>query len=164
MGLRPTLLRDVSDSLRPHVVCQAPLSMGFPRQEYWSGLPFPPPGDLPNPGIEPESPAALALQAASLPTETKPSGRWLNRGRGVGQSTCLHWPDQAVTTGGAEQLWFWIAPCILAGQRAGDVRGRVPQDRASESRRCPRGLPLHAQLTPPPSICYLLFFSSFIEI
>ena len=34
------------------VACQAPLSMGFPRQEYWSGLPFPPPGDLPNPGIE----------------------------------------------------------------------------------------------------------------
>ena len=36
---------------------QAPLSMGFPRQEYWSGLPFPSPGDLPDPGIEPESPA-----------------------------------------------------------------------------------------------------------
>ena len=40
--------------------------MGFPRQEYWSGLPFPSPGDLPNPGIEPGSPA---LQADSLPTE-----------------------------------------------------------------------------------------------
>ena len=36
---------------------QAPLSKGFSRQEYWSGLPFPPPGDLPNPGIEPVSPA-----------------------------------------------------------------------------------------------------------
>ena len=36
---------------------QAPLSMGFSRQEYWSGLPFPPPGHLPNPGIEPVSPA-----------------------------------------------------------------------------------------------------------
>ena len=34
---------------------QAPLSMGFPRQEYWSGFPFPSPGDLPNPGIEPTS-------------------------------------------------------------------------------------------------------------
>ena len=33
------------------VPCQAPLSMGFSRQEYWSGWPFPPPGDLPNPGI-----------------------------------------------------------------------------------------------------------------
>ena len=43
---------------------QAPLSMGFPRQEYCSGLPFPSPGDLPDPGIEP---ASLALQADSLP-------------------------------------------------------------------------------------------------
>ena len=39
------------------VACQAPLSMGFPRQEYWNRLPFPSPGDLPNPGIEPVSPA-----------------------------------------------------------------------------------------------------------
>ena len=46
---------------------QAPLSMGFSRQEYWSGLPFPTPGDLPNPGIEPRSPA---LQADSLPSES----------------------------------------------------------------------------------------------
>ena len=36
---------------------QAPLSMGFSRQEYWSGLPYPTPGDLPHPGIEPSSPA-----------------------------------------------------------------------------------------------------------
>ena len=43
---------------------QAPLSMGFPRKEYWSGWPFPSPGDLPNPGIKPTSPA---LQADSLP-------------------------------------------------------------------------------------------------
>ena len=43
---------------------QAPLSMGFSRQEYWSGLPFPTLGDLPNPGFEPKS---LALQADSLP-------------------------------------------------------------------------------------------------
>ena len=48
------------------VACQAPLSMGFSRQEYWSGLPFPSPGDLPNPGIELRSPI---LQAGSLPTE-----------------------------------------------------------------------------------------------
>ena len=39
------------------VACQTPLSMGFSRQEYWSRLPFPPPGDLPNPGIEPTSSA-----------------------------------------------------------------------------------------------------------
>ena len=44
------------------VAHQAPLSMGFSRQEYWGGLPFPPLGDLPNPGIEPGS---LALQTDS---------------------------------------------------------------------------------------------------
>ena len=48
------------------IACQAPLSMGFSRQEYWSGLPFPSPGDLSDPGIEPRSPA---LQADSLPTD-----------------------------------------------------------------------------------------------
>ena len=40
---------------------QAPLSMGFSRQEYWSGLPCPPPGDLPNPGVEPSSLMSPAL-------------------------------------------------------------------------------------------------------
>ena len=48
------------------VARQAPLSMGFSRPEYWSGLPFPSPGDLPNPRIEPGSPA---LQADSLSSE-----------------------------------------------------------------------------------------------
>ena len=43
------------------VACQAPLSMEFSRQEHWSGLPFPPPGDLPNPGIEPMSHVSPAL-------------------------------------------------------------------------------------------------------
>ena len=61
---------DVSDSLQ---LCeQQPTSLlcpwGFSRQEYWSGLPCPPPGDLPNPGIEPRSPT---LQADSLPAELR---------------------------------------------------------------------------------------------
>ena len=42
------------------VACQTPLSMGFPRQEYWSGFPCPPPGDLPHPGIKPASLMSLA--------------------------------------------------------------------------------------------------------
>jgi len=47
--------------------CQVPLSMGFSRQEYWSGLPCPPPGDLPDPGIKPASlPSNLHWQAGSL--------------------------------------------------------------------------------------------------
>ena len=49
------------------VTCQAPLFIGFSRKEYWSGLPFPTPGDLPVPGIEPASLASPALQADSLP-------------------------------------------------------------------------------------------------
>ena len=54
------------------VACQAPLSMEFSRQEYWNGLPFPPPGGFPDPGIELASPASPTLQADSLPGE--PSG------------------------------------------------------------------------------------------
>ena len=54
------------------VVHQAPLSMGFPRQEYWSGLPFPSPGDLPDPGIEPASPA-LAGRFSTAEPPGKPS-------------------------------------------------------------------------------------------
>ena len=55
--------------------CSLPgsLSMGFSRQEYWSGLPFPSPGDLPNPGIEPRSPA---LEADTLTSE--PPGKYKN--------------------------------------------------------------------------------------
>ena len=49
------------------VAHQAPLSLGFSWQEYWSGLPFPPPEDFPDPGIEPMSPASPALQADCLP-------------------------------------------------------------------------------------------------
>ena len=50
------------------VAHQAPLSMGFPRQEYWSGLPFPTPEDLPNPGIEPASFLSPALTGRSFTT------------------------------------------------------------------------------------------------
>ena len=58
----------MSDSKTPWTVAhQAPLSMGFPRQEYWSGLPFPSPGDLPDPGIEPMSLASPARSVCSLP-------------------------------------------------------------------------------------------------
>ena len=55
------------------VAHQAPLSVKFPRQEYWSGLPFPPPGDLPGPGIEITSPEAPALAGRFF--TTKPPGK-----------------------------------------------------------------------------------------
>ena len=51
------------------VAHQAPLSMAFFRQEYWSGLPVPSPGDLSDPGIEPKCPVSPALQADCLPAE-----------------------------------------------------------------------------------------------
>ena len=68
----------MSDSVRPlwTVAHQFPLSMGFPRQEYWSGVPFLFPGDLPDPGIEPMSPVSPALAGGFF--TTKPPGK-LNR-------------------------------------------------------------------------------------
>ena len=65
--------------------------MGFSRQEYWSGLPFPSPGNLPDPGIEPMSPA---LQADSLPT--KLGGKQALEGRLYGAGTFSH--DRASET------------------------------------------------------------------
>ena len=70
------------------VAHQAPLSMGFPRQEYWSGLPFPSPGDLLNPGIEPTSVASPTLSGVIFTT----SATWeqvvplneLLKARGIG--------------------------------------------------------------------------------
>ena len=55
------------DPMDCRTVGQVPLPMGFSRQEDWSGLPCPPPGDLANPGTEPTSPAAPALQEDSVP-------------------------------------------------------------------------------------------------
>ena len=73
------------------VAHQAPLSMGLSRQEYWSGLPFPSPGDLPEPGIKPWSPA---LQADSLLSESpgKPKAQW-----GVGLNCCCYFLSQIQT-------------------------------------------------------------------
>ena len=70
LSIHPCLCSVMSDSATLWTVAhQAPLSMGFSRQKYWSGLPCPPPGDLPNTGIKPTSPVSPALQVDSLPTE-----------------------------------------------------------------------------------------------
>ena len=67
MKVKVKLLSRVQVFETPWMVAyQAPWSMGFSRQEYWSGLPFPTPGELPNPGIEPGSPA---LQTDALLSE-----------------------------------------------------------------------------------------------
>ena len=82
----------VSDSAIPwSVALQAPLSMEFSRQGYWGGLPFPSPGDLPNPGVESGSPA---LQADSLPSE--PPGKpkeWRVFGKCPGTSKKMAWRE-----------------------------------------------------------------------
>ena len=64
---------------------QAPLSMGFPRQEYWIGLPFPSPGDLPDPGVEPGSPA---LKADCLPSELL--GKQIMGNGAINEMICIH--------------------------------------------------------------------------
>ena len=69
------------------VAHQAPLSMGFPRQEYWNGFPFPPPGNLPDAGIKPTSPVSPALQVGSLPLSYLESLPWTSP---RAQFTSLH--------------------------------------------------------------------------
>ena len=71
------------------VAFQAPLSMGFSRPEYWSGLPFPSPGDLPDPGIEPGSPAWQAESLLSEPPgkpNSKNSGKLLEDFKAEGKT------------------------------------------------------------------------------
>ena len=63
------------------VAHQAPPSMGFPRQEYWSGLPFPSPGDLPHPGIEPVSFMSPALACGFFTSSTTWEAKYKSEGR-----------------------------------------------------------------------------------
>ena len=72
------------------VAHQTPVSMRFPRQEYWSGLPFPTPVDLPDPGIEPEFPVSPALGFFTTEPPGKPNV-WLMRYNSIQTSKCyLH--------------------------------------------------------------------------
>ena len=74
------------DSETPWTVAhQAPLSMKFSRQKYWRGLPFPPPGDLPDPGIEPASPVSPTLAGRFFTLE--PPDIYMNVNN-------LEWPKQ----------------------------------------------------------------------
>ena len=100
----------MSNSVTPwSVACQAPLSMEFSRQEYWSGLPFSSPGDLLDPGIEPVSPAL----ADSLPPEPpgKPlltikggnhSWPWVDKGGGISAWSVKAWERRPLGCG----LWI----------------------------------------------------------
>ena len=107
----------VSYSLRPHgtVATRLLCPQGFFRQEYWYGLPCPPPEDLPNPGIEPRPPA---LQADCLPSE--PSGKPKNTG--VGSQSLLQgiFPTQELNWGVMHFRWilyqmsYWRSPSLCA--------------------------------------------------
>ena len=101
----------------PTVAHQAPLSMGFSRQEYWSGLPFPPSGDLRDPGIKPVSPVSPGLAGGFFTTEP-PYLLWKNKdealeifyfaaGAILSFVTGVPWRD--ITGRRAFASWFWCA-------------------------------------------------------
>ena len=84
------------------VACQVPLSMGFSRQEYWSELPVPSPGDVSHPGIEPRSPA---LQADALPSE--PAEKlWISPGKNTGVGSPALLQGIFITQGSNSGLWY----------------------------------------------------------
>ena len=91
------------------VACQAPPSMGFSRQEYWSGLPYPPPRDLPDPGIEPLSPA-LAADSSPLCPLRSPSPLFIIT-QSHQLSTALILTSAGGLAAGASCLW---SHCSLA--------------------------------------------------
>ena len=96
------------------VAPQAPLSMDFSRQEYWSGLPFPSPGDCPNPGIEPGCPA---LQVSSLPSEPLGKPSWCSNQLVSGSKRGSYFPKSAVAAPSAFANMRW------RGRRPGQSKG-----------------------------------------
>ena len=91
------------------VACQAPLSMGFSRQEYWSRLPFSSPGDFPNSGIKPKSPALQADYLPSEPPEKPTQKKWTQYTRNS------HQPDwqikQVPCLPSTHFCWCWCFFC-----------------------------------------------------
>ena len=118
------------------VAHQAPLSVGFSRQEYWSGLPFPSPGDLPDPGIEPRSPASRADTLTSEP----PGKPLLHKDRSKSLSSALIicrmtslWIPQITVSNQIKSL----IPCWkteLEGPREPRTLLPLPEDSSSDSR------------------------------
>ena len=141
----------MSDSVNPWTGArQAPLSMGFPRQEYWSGLSFYSPGDLPNPGMEPQSPA---LQADSLPLEPV--------GNGVLIPSFL-----AFTSWKAAQLWKDIGSsctCSLEPKQALEAERPQAKKRVPTAGSCEVRVPREGEWTGlgvAPTLCLGLLVQS----
>ena len=98
------------------VAYQASQSLGFSRQEYWSGLPFPSPGDLPNPGIEPRSPKLQADALLSEPPERHNTQEHNTQRKMINQEICvlmLHSKRQApcFVNQDFSHLWWMMAFC-----------------------------------------------------
>ena len=100
----PTLCKPLT------VAHQAPLSMEFSRQEYWSGLPFPLPGDLPNPGTEPKSPASPALTGEFFTTVPLGKIKWHK----TGSFLWCHWGQLCIPTVGV-QISLPLVPALCPG-------------------------------------------------
>ena len=116
------------------VVYQAPLSMEFSRQEYWSRLLFPSPGDLPNPGIKPGSPA---LQEDSLPTELwgKPFSRGSSQPRDWTQVS--HTASRFLTTWATREARLLCTKLLTYNKHAMD--GKLAKSLSSKTTRCVTG-------------------------
>ena len=143
------------------VARQTPLSMGYPRQEYWSELPFPSSRDLPNPGIEPVSPVAPALQADSLLPSHQGSPKALMRcskrtgyplvsisltGRRLGWDETLLLPRQGTQTLGSVCC---LCPFPQAPRKRSLVRAMWPFLVSSTQYRCLQSAPAHPAGLPP---------------
>ena len=104
------------DPMDWNVTCQAPLSMIFSSQDYWSGLPFPTSGDVPDPRIEPESPVAPALQAYSLPLRHQGSPHCSLLGTYQPASTqCEEWCSETV------EPFIWLVCGTSVAELLGDT-------------------------------------------
>ena len=120
------LVSDVSNSATPESAArQAPLSVGFSKQEDWSGLPFPPPGDFPDPGIEPGSPA---LQAASLPTELQEKPQCVCKGPSkVWSGGQLNYRTSSSEDGLSSSLRTWpVCAHLFPSLHGGNQRAKGP--------------------------------------
>ena len=125
------------------VAHQAPLSMAFSRQEHRSWFPCPPPGDLPNSGMEPRSPA---LQADSLPSELpgRPQGPLLVNQKGL---ECFHWYEVQLFLLGCPPAIPSAAPLPVSPELPSWIWGH-PHSPPRQSRG--QSLPTHLPLCPVP--------------
>ena len=132
---------------------QAPLSMGFPRQEYWSGLPLPSPGELPNSEIKPTSSALAGRFFTPEPTREAPkwsvhrgncSFLWPRLGRSEGGTLCWKMPNRELRALAHLMLWFsrwgtsssWL--CFLFCLPPSQLRNTSYQKKNKKQKKKPR--------------------------